>query len=599
MAADASGRESSSNNDAELPTSSDGPQRALTVTAVVITRDRVELLARTLPTVLEQDPPSGGFEVIVVVDGSSDSTLHLLDQHASRHSLRVLRQPPRGISAARNAAIDAARGQVVVFLDDDLLCEPRLLRAHATAHARNAGPLIVVGRLGVARDSPSPLVAAWLATVAASAHARRSRGPTLRDAFLAANCSAPLELLRSCGGFDEFFVAGREEHELGLRLVRAGARPAYEPEAVAFEIVQKPVERLLRDAHAVGRDEVALCRRYPEYRPHSPLARLADGPWWKTKVREITTRSRLIEGIAVTAPSRLLGTSAGTAAAARLTGARHGVALRRGAVSAAGSWGSLAKEFGRRLPVLCFHRVGPRVEGANPELTVEPAKFKAQLRLLSRLGYTPVTSRAWVAWCRSGEPVPRHPVLLTFDDAYADLAAYAFPPLVAAGYPATLFAPCAHLGKKNSWDEALLVGSYPVTHRLLDSGDVAAWSRRGIEVGAHSRTHARLTTLTFDDLALEMDGSKQELESTIDAPVRTFAYPFGAVDRRVREAASVRFDAAFTIDEGVNTLGSDPFMLRRNVVGPNDASLDVLFRVWLGWSPLDRVRRRMTRLLRR
>ena len=59
----------------------------------------------------------------------------------------------------------------------------------------------------------------------------------------------------------------------------------------------------------------------------------------------------------------------------------------------------------------------------------------------------------------------------------------------------------------------------------------------------------------------------------------TFAYPFGAVDERVRDAAAAVFDAAFTIDEGLNTLATDPLMLRRTVVQPDDTALDSLFRL--------------------
>ena len=249
-----------------------------TISVAVITRNRAELLARTLATVLEQDFPAGSFEVIVVDDGSSDATPELLEEQSARRELRVFRQARRGVSAARNTAVEAARGEFIVFLDDDLLCEPGLLRAHVTAHVREPHPLIVVGRLRVAAESAAGPVASWLASAAAEAHVRRGCGVTLRDAFVAANCSAPLDLLRSCGGFDESFVTAREEHELGLRLVRAGARPFYESRAVAAEIVRKPLEQLLRDAYAVGRAEVRLCRRYPEYRPHSPLARLAEGP---------------------------------------------------------------------------------------------------------------------------------------------------------------------------------------------------------------------------------------------------------------------------------------------------------------------------------
>jgi peptidoglycan/xylan/chitin deacetylase (PgdA/CDA1 family)/glycosyltransferase involved in cell wall biosynthesis len=564
-----------------------------TVSVAIITRDRADLLARTLPTVLRQSVPEAHFEVIVVDDGSSDGTGELLAQHAAGGELRIVRQAPRGIGAARNAALAAARGAIVVFLDDDLLCEPGLVRAHALAHARTPEPSIVVGRLGVAPRSSWNLVAGWYEMAAAVAHARRSQGVTLREAFLAANCSAPVKLIRSCGGFDEGAFA-REEHELGLRLVRAGARPAYEPRAVALEIIRKPVDTLVDEARVVGREEVRLCRSYPEYRRYSALARLADPPPWKSVTRRLTTSSRLVEAIFLTAPSKLAMNIRAPAivrrAAVALIFARYGVALRRGAVSVTGSWAESGREFGQRLPVLAYHRVGPPVDGANPDLTVTPRRFRRHLALLRRLRYTPITPGEWLAWCRSAEPLPRRPVLLTFDDAYADLAQYAFPALSDNGYRATLFTPSAYLGKENTWDEALQAGSHPVAHRMLDSADLIAWNRRGIDVGAHSRTHARLTALSSDEMIAEIERGKQDLERLLDARVTTFAYPFGAIDERVRDVAAATFDAAFTIEEGLNTLATDPFLLHRSVVEPTDNALDVLFRLWLGWSPVHRLR---------
>jgi peptidoglycan/xylan/chitin deacetylase (PgdA/CDA1 family) len=309
-----------------------------------------------------------------------------------------------------------------------------------------------------------------------------------------------------------------------------------------------------------------------------------------------------VETIGLAWPARFangLGTTARRQAAVPLVGARFGVALRRGAVAATGSWSALSDEFGRRLPVLAYHRVGPRVEGANPDLTITPGRFRRQIGMLRRLGYTPITSARWLAWCETARPLPARPVLITFDDAYADLAMHAFPALVDGRLHATLFVPSARLGGANSWDERLRTGTHRVTHRLFDARSVRSWNNRGIEVGAHGRTHARLTELAPEQLATELLGSRSELEQLLDHPVSTFAYPFGAVNERVRDATSTMFDAAFTIEEGVNTLGTDPLLLRRTSVAPTDTVVDLLFRLWLGWSPLHRLRLRVVRRLTR
>ena len=163
------------------------------------------------------------------------------------------------------------------------------------------------------------------------------------------------------------------------------------------------------------------------------------------------------------------------------------------------------------------------------------------------------------------------------------------------GVGATLFAPSGLLGKGNSWDEALQAGSHSGAHRLLDAecrGRVAQSGDRGRCTQPHSRTAADLSSR---NLVEELEGSKDDLERLLGAPVTTFAYPFGAVDERVRDAAAAVFDTAFTIEEGLNTLATDPLMLRRTVVQPDDTALDLLFRLSLGWSPLHRLRRRLAR----
>ena len=110
------------------------------LSVVIPTRNRRALLARTLPTVLAQDLPPKDYEVVVVSDGSTDGTVEFL-QELSRTSpvtLRILDRPHQGIAAAENAGIDAARGLVVMILDDDTLCGSSLMRQHVAAHDGHA-----------------------------------------------------------------------------------------------------------------------------------------------------------------------------------------------------------------------------------------------------------------------------------------------------------------------------------------------------------------------------------------------------------------------------------------------------------------------------
>lgn len=82
-------------------------------------------IVRCLRSIIAQDLPEGGYEVIVVDDGSTDGGRELVEALAAEHpQVRLLSQTNAGVSAARNKALDAARGRFVQFVDsDDYLAE--------------------------------------------------------------------------------------------------------------------------------------------------------------------------------------------------------------------------------------------------------------------------------------------------------------------------------------------------------------------------------------------------------------------------------------------------------------------------------------------
>src|SRR5699024_1023455 len=107
------------------------PDRPPLVSVVYATKDRAELLGESLRSVLTQSVQD--FEVIVVDDGpEDDSTLRMVESfHDPR--LRYFRQEPKGISAARNLALDNTRGHFTAVMDDDDLMPPRRLERQLEA----------------------------------------------------------------------------------------------------------------------------------------------------------------------------------------------------------------------------------------------------------------------------------------------------------------------------------------------------------------------------------------------------------------------------------------------------------------------------------
>ncbi|HVZ85090.1 MAG TPA: glycosyltransferase family A protein [Terracidiphilus sp.] len=233
------------------------------ISVVIPTYNRRDLVQRMLSTLFAQRLPAS--EIIVVVDGSTDGTAEALGVLAAPVPLRVLEQPNRGPSAARNAGIHAAAGELILFLDDDMLCDPGLIAAHAAAHA-DADDLIALGSLTLSPDSPRTLAAACFEQEFAARNLTWTLESTdgwIDIPSIFSNTSLRREFLLRAGGFDEAFRM-REDLELGYRLLAAGARAVAVPEAVARQHYDKSAATLVRDARIFAAGDRLFARKHPE-----------------------------------------------------------------------------------------------------------------------------------------------------------------------------------------------------------------------------------------------------------------------------------------------------------------------------------------------
>ena len=557
------------------------------ISVVIATFNRRELLARTVEGLAAQDLPPEDFEVVVVVDGSTDGTVEFLARLSAARSLEILEQPNLGQAAALNRGVNAARGDVVLFLDDDILCPSTLLHEHLAARA-DGQHVVVFGPVRTALQGAPTLAAAW--TERRMRDDRRWLTEELepRWPFVAtgrANSSLPRAAFLAAGGFDERLRGARDDTDLGLRLWKMGLGFRYQATAVAYEIYVKSSEAVVRnDARRFGGNEVRVCRKHPEYRPHSALARIHEGALPKRLTRQIAMRLPFSPETLLRPPFRLVERMPRTdplvGVGVRLLQARMAVVTFRSALSEAGSWDALRAEFGMTLPVLLYHDVGRRNTIPHRLLTVSPAQFERDVRWLSCRGYVGITPSDWIAWRRGTRALPGKPILVTFDDAYAEIADTALPVLRRHGFGAAVFVITGEIGGKTPWD-----GS-----PLMTAEQIRYWSRHGIEFGAHTCTHPHLTGLPNAAIAREVEGSARDLANVLGHRVASFAYPHGAYNDAVQSCVRKIFDLAFTTDEGMNGLHSDPYALRRTMVRPGDTSLDLALRGRLGWSPLQRVR---------
>lgn len=563
---------------------------------VLTTYNRAATLAQTLPTVLAQ-VLDGPFEVIVVDDGSNDETASLLKRFAASHpNLRVFSQPNQGQPAARNLALRNATGEIVLFLDDDILCPPTLLAEHLALH-QGQDRRFVFGTTLISDRSSKSLASEFMRCGAEGFVQRTTSEPQGRwpeDALMDANVSLPRAALSS----DPFRIgvpAFMANTGLALRLTSPGGLSMHHaPKAIAHQIYRKSSRDFCKhDGAARGRSEVLLCRAMPAFRPHSGIGNIHSGRYPKRLLRQCLVRFPLpldflflpLLGLA-SLFSRRFG--------ARLVAYWSGMESYRAAVRECGGWTGYRAEFGQDLPVLMYHHVGPEVPNTYPELTVSPSVFERQMIALRDAGFHPVTIAAWLEWCRSAKPLPDNPVLLTFDDAYADLERHAFPVLESLAFPAHVFVVTSQLGGTNVWDEARGSGS----HRLMTAEAIQQWNSKGVQFFPHSHSHADLTGVDDPQLAAELDDSRAKLKSLLGSDPVAFAYPYGKLDARVVEGARQRFTSAFTTLEGVNGLSTDPLLLHRTQVSGKESLATFLRRARTGENTIDDLRGRVGRLFR-
>jgi peptidoglycan/xylan/chitin deacetylase (PgdA/CDA1 family) len=245
------------------------------------------------------------------------------------------------------------------------------------------------------------------------------------------------------------------------------------------------------------------------------------------------------------------------------------------------------------VPVLLYHAVTEHPPAALERFTVHPARFAEHVGCLRDSGCAGLTVPEFAACLKGQSRLPARPVLVTFDDGFADFLDAA-ERLAAAGFPSTLYVTTGQVGAAG----------------MLTRGQLRSLGET-VEVGAHSRRHPRLDELPVDRLRDEVHGSKADLEELLQRPVRSFAYPHGDHDRLVRQTVvDAGFGSAAAVKNAFSHDRDDPFAIARITVTATTTSERIgrllegrdAPRAWAGERPRTqayRVYRRVRRRLRR
>jgi glycosyltransferase involved in cell wall biosynthesis len=233
------------------------------LSVVIPTHNRRELLRRCLDSFQLQSAPAGTFEVVVVIDGSTDGTAEMLADFAPVPTVELsdLTQLQAGASAARNAGAAGARGRVLLFVDDDVTASSSLVSAHLAANdtrAEIAGVGVIARRIPAAADR-----FAVLRAEASRSHYEHllTRAPNYLD-YYGGNCSVTHTLFAEVEGFSVDLPV-LNDLEFAHRLREAGARFVFVPQAVVTEERRDDWREIVADRELRGRVAVELERRDP------------------------------------------------------------------------------------------------------------------------------------------------------------------------------------------------------------------------------------------------------------------------------------------------------------------------------------------------
>lgn len=231
------------------------------VSVVIPTFNRCEQLKRLLLALARQDYPALAMQVVVVSDGATDGTNEYLRSFEVPVPTTAVEQDNAGPASARNTGLRAATGDLVVFLDDDMVPDRSLVSEHVHAHRSGAEKMVAIGPMLTPRDVPLAPWVSWEQHMLERQYAAMEQGvydATARQ-FYTGNASLRREAALAAGGFDPAFKRA-EDIEFAYRLADQGFQFTFVPTARGYHYAERTFDAWLAIADAYGTTDVVLGR---------------------------------------------------------------------------------------------------------------------------------------------------------------------------------------------------------------------------------------------------------------------------------------------------------------------------------------------------
>jgi GT2 family glycosyltransferase len=231
------------------------------ISIIIPTYNRLNRLKHVIASLEKQAYQLDDVEVIIISDGSTDGTDAYLNTIETPLRLIKVTQPNKGVAAARNRGIEYASGDIVLFLDDDVVPTPQLLAEHLRIHQSSNGEVVVLGPM---LTPPDFQMAPWVRWEQAMLEKQYSSmlterwQPTARQ-FYTGNTSLARRHIIAAGKFDETFRRA-EDVELAYRLAERGLRFLFNPQAIGYHYADRSFWSWLNTPYVYGRNDIIFAR---------------------------------------------------------------------------------------------------------------------------------------------------------------------------------------------------------------------------------------------------------------------------------------------------------------------------------------------------
>ncbi len=231
-------------------------------TSIVLpTFNRLDRLKRVLAAFEKQTIAPSEFEIIVVSDGSSDGTNEFLRALKTPLNVTPIFQANQGVAVARNTGIANAHGDLVLFVDDDVVPAPNLVEQHLATHTQHGERIVALGPMLTPNDFAMMSWVRWEQAMLQKQYDAMARGdwaPTARQ-FYTGNTSLRRQHLLDAGGFDPKFRRA-EDVELAYRLADRGLKFIFNGNAIGWHYAERSFASWLQIPYVYGRNDVIFTR---------------------------------------------------------------------------------------------------------------------------------------------------------------------------------------------------------------------------------------------------------------------------------------------------------------------------------------------------